>query len=142
MYHRVIISPYPTLQPLEAELNATSEQVRKASREVSELQAAVLLAREAKVPQSEGSEDISIEPVRAAVPGDVNSDVLISFSPEPTPSCDQSCDPSCDPLINPSLDMLNAELEGELLEPEKLDTPLTNSHKPEQSSQYFSQELF
>lgn len=132
------------VQPLEAELNETSEQVRKASKEVAELQEAALLVEEERTER----EKALIEPARA-VPSAVSTDMLINFnSPTPPPSDqfngkshDQSCDQSCDSLINPSLDSLRGD--SELLMPEKLDnTPLMNSHKPEPSSQCLSQELF
>lgn len=128
-------------QPLEAELNETSEQVRKAGKEVAELQEAVLLAEA----ETSESEDALIEPV-GAVSNVVSTDMLINFNTSPIPpsdqSHDQSHDPSCNSIINPSsLDMLT---EGaEILMPEKLDnTPLTNSHNQEPPSQYLSQELF
>lgn len=125
------------LQPLEAELNDTSEQVRKASKEVAELQEAVLLEKR----KGELCEDVLIEPVKA-VPSAVSKDMLINLVTPSPPPCDQSHDLSCDSqsLTNPSLDMLDAR--ADMLVPEKLDnTPLTN-HKPEPSSQYLSQELF
>lgn len=125
------------LQPLEAELNDTSEQVRKASKEVAELQDAVLLAQEEK----RECEDVLIEPVRA-VPSAVSTDLLIKFDTPSPPPCDPSHDMSCDSqsLIDPSLDMLGAG--ADILVPEKSEnTPLTN-HKPDSCSQYLSQELF
>ena len=148
------ISPF---QPLEKELNKTSEEVRKTTKQVEELREAVLLAQKAEEEeggsqeeeggsQEEEEGDYSLnEPVKSLTDDVSAVNLLVDL----TTSCDvssydmSSFNPSSDSstLTNPALQDLAPETE--ILLPEKLETsPQANSYKTESSSQCLSQELF
>lgn len=157
------------MQPLEAELNDVSEQVRKASEDVAVLQEAVLLAQQQKT-----DKQVLIEAAARALPSDtlinledkmpsavsdvfikdkdmlpsdtLPSDVLPSdMLPSETLPSDmlvnlEDAAPSENPSLSLSVETMNTR--ENILIPEKLDSPLANSHTPKPSSQYLSQELF